>query len=644
MRFRGLVITLEIVASVALRIRDCCRATQGLQALVLRTISGILGLVLVLLPITQATSADQVVGSGPPTGLDIERFKPTLDTQGVILTEGGQGERAGEIDLGLYLHYSHNPLIANRNKHLYLELVKDRLSAEFSFAMGITDWLTMGLAIPVTFYQTGTLLDKTSNENLGLASAALGDIRVVPKVTLLRETKYGISLALVVPISLPSGDERAFLGGNAVTGAPTVALSRHFFSDRLLVAGNLGFWLRKAASYQDLDTSHELFYHLGASFRFVNHWLVMGEASGASKLTDLFTNKPQEVSLEWLLGLRYQGPKDLNFTLGGAVGTLAGWGTPNFRVFLGLMWAPRSHDRDGDSVEDQLDRCPDEKGSPENQGCPWPDSDQDGVPDHVDRCPNEAGPAENNGCPWPDTDRDGLTDNIDKCPTEPGPEDNQGCPWPDTDGDGVTDNVDKCPNEAGPAENSGCPWPDTDGDGVTDNIDKCPTEPGPKENQGCPWPDADGDGVTDNVDACPSEPGPKENQGCPVQRKVLVIIKAEKIEILQKVHFQTGKAVIMPDSFGLLDQVAQVLATHENIKQVRIEGHTDAQGSDVLNLKLSQNRAEAVRTYLIKKGQIVPERLIPVGYGKTKPIASNATEKGREQNRRVEFMIVEPGN
>jgi outer membrane protein OmpA-like peptidoglycan-associated protein len=202
--------------------------------------------------------------------------------------------------------------------------------------------------------------------------------------------------------------------------------------------------------------------------------------------------------------------------------------------------------------------------------------------------------------------------------------------------------VDKCPNEPGPKENDGCPWPDADKDGVPDMVDKCPNVPGPAENDGCPWPDADGDGVPDYMDNCPNEPGPPENQGCPIQRKALVIIRAEKIEILQKVHFQTGKAMILKDSYALLDQVAQVLATHENIKQVRIEGHTDAVGSDVLNLKLSQARADAVRNYLIKKG-LAPERIVSVGYGKAKPIASNATEKGREENRRVEFMIAEPG-
>jgi len=121
---------------------------------------------------------------------------------------------------------------------------------------------------------------------------------------------------------------------------------------------------------------------------------------------------------------------------------------------------------------------------------------------------------------------------------------------------------------------------------------------------------------------------------------VLILVKEEKIEILQKVHFATGKAEIMKDSFALLDQVYLAIKTHENIKKIRVEGHTDSQGPAAFNLKLSQDRANAVRDYLVKRG-IAPERLEAVGFGLEKPIADNKTAKGREANRRVEFMIAE---
>jgi outer membrane protein OmpA-like peptidoglycan-associated protein len=118
-----------------------------------------------------------------------------------------------------------------------------------------------------------------------------------------------------------------------------------------------------------------------------------------------------------------------------------------------------------------------------------------------------------------------------------------------------------------------------------------------------------------------------------------VVLKDDKIELNEKVNFETGKAKLLPASETLLDQVAKVLADHPEILKIRIEGHTDGQGGAAYNMTLSNNRAKAVRQYLIKKG-IDGKRLEAKGFGKTKPIGDNKTEEGREQNRRVELHIV----
>ena len=118
-----------------------------------------------------------------------------------------------------------------------------------------------------------------------------------------------------------------------------------------------------------------------------------------------------------------------------------------------------------------------------------------------------------------------------------------------------------------------------------------------------------------------------------------VEVKDEKIELNEKVNFETGKAKLLPASETLLDEVAKVLSDHPEIQKIRIEGHTDGQGGAGYNLTLSNNRAKAVRAYLISKG-IDGKRLESKGFGKTKPIADNKTEEGREQNRRVELRIV----
>ncbi len=236
-----------------------------------------------------------------------------------------------------------------------------------------------------------------------------------------------------------------------------------------------------------------------------------------------------------------------------------------------------------------------------------------------------------------DSDGDGLFDDEDACPLEPGPISNKGCPLKDSDGDGLNDDVDQCPADPGPPSNHGCPIKDTDGDGVLDPDDACPNDPGPASNKGCPVKDRDGDTVPDDVDQCPDVPGDPTNNGCP--RKTLVVLKDDHIEIKQQVHFATAKSKILADSFELLNQVASVLKSNPAL-HVRIEGHTDNVGGATKNMKLSEGRAKAVRDYLVGNGSIEPDRLEAIGYGPSKPISSNATAKGRAQNRRVEFNLV----
>jgi len=179
---------------------------------------------------------------------------------------------------------------------------------------------------------------------------------------------------------------------------------------------------------------------------------------------------------------------------------------------------------------------------------------------------------------------------------------------------------------------------DTDGDGVMDSADVCADRPGPVENRGCPDTDNDGDGVVDRLDNCPDEKGTVKNHGC--KRKQLVVITRTRLEILDKVYFKRAKAKIQRRSNRLLNNVAAVLAAHPEIKKIRVEGHTDNEGDDAANKALSQNRAQAVVDYLIKRG-IASSRLEAAGFGEENPIESNDTKEGRASNRRVEFNIAD---
>jgi outer membrane protein OmpA-like peptidoglycan-associated protein len=118
------------------------------------------------------------------------------------------------------------------------------------------------------------------------------------------------------------------------------------------------------------------------------------------------------------------------------------------------------------------------------------------------------------------------------------------------------------------------------------------------------------------------------------------MLKAGTVITLEGIEFEFGKAIIKPESSPVLDEAAAILTNHPEI-EVEIQGHTDSIGTDQANLKLSQKRAEAVREYLIDVHMIEPVRMIPIGYGETKPIADNGTDQGRAKNRRVDFLILE---
>ncbi len=121
-----------------------------------------------------------------------------------------------------------------------------------------------------------------------------------------------------------------------------------------------------------------------------------------------------------------------------------------------------------------------------------------------------------------------------------------------------------------------------------------------------------------------------------------VVLTASSIEIKDKVQFEFGKAELLEVSFPLLNDVAAMLKDNPQIESLQVEGHTDAVGSAASNRKLSTERAEAVRAYLVKQG-IAKGRLVAKGFGPDKPVASNDDDAGREQNRRVEFNILKQG-
>ena len=147
-------------------------------------------------------------------------------------------------------------------------------------------------------------------------------------------------------------------------------------------------------------------------------------------------------------------------------------------------------------------------------------------------------------------------------------------------------------------------------------------------------PDTDGDGTSDEDDKCVTIPGPADNLGCPV---ITEEVKKKVNTAAKNILFVTGSAKLQASSNKGLNEVAQIMKDNPAIS-LSIDGHTDNVGSDELNQKLSDNRAAAVKSYLVSKG-IGASRITSSGHGETMPIADNTTAAGRQQNRRSEMTL-----
>jgi len=203
----------------------------------------------------------------------------------------------------------------------------------------------------------------------------------------------------------------------------------------------------------------------------------------------------------------------------------------------------------------------------------------------------------------------------------------------DTDGDGVSDLYDRCPEVKGLAAKDGCPDVDTDEDGILDSKDRCPYLPAPGTPDGCPNPDIDNDGVLNTADKCPNVHGLMSNNGCPGEPKPTIIIP------ISNVYFDVNKSNIKPQYLKTLNDNSEIMKSSPD-RKFNIVGHTDNSGTETYNQKLSENRANAVRDYLIRRG-VSAENLIIEYRSYSDPASSNNTQQGRALNRRVS---IEPIN
>ncbi|SDE10911.1 Outer membrane protein OmpA [Myxococcus virescens] len=545
--------------------------------------------------------------------IDVQQYKPGPSSKDILGVQSAQVHSHLGWNVGVSVNYADKPLnfMDPRSGRFITALVRSQVGVDLMGSVGLFDRFELGVLLPVTLQrsQAAPMVDPSFAQGVG--SGGIGDLRLVPKARLLEEGSFG--LALTVPVVLPTGGGSDFLGSSGVGVQPRLVAE---YGERFRVAANVGVDFREKQQLRNLNLGNAVSYGVGAELPFTVSEVPLALAATLVGAVNLEQQDTEERPLELLAALKYRALGGFSAHVGGGPGLTRGYGTPGFRLLAGFSYSPEPSrepkqaapvDTDGDGILDIDDACPtepeDKDGFQDEDGCPDPDNDADGIPDTADTCPNE--PETVNG-------------------------------FEDTDG---------CPDVAPPP-----PPVDTDGDGIMDPDDRCPNAPedkdGFQDEDGCPDPDNDRDGIPDAEDKCPNEPetinGFQDEDGCPDKGKVKVLVEGERIVILEKVYFATGKDVILARSFPLLKQVAAVLRANPQVELVRIEGHTDDQGNDAKNLDLSQRRANNVRAFLVKEG-IAEGRMEAVGYGETKPVDTNKTAKGRENNRRVGFTILRVG-
>ena len=543
-------------------------------------------------------------------GVELDLLEPTPFADAGVVTDTAQRYEQWGYSAQLTVHYALNPLVWRYPNNSVSLAVSHTLYMYVMGHVAVLPWLSIGGGLPVELLFTPVDLR-------GIApapGAGVGDLKLSVKATFLDQYRHFLNLGIAVDFSLPTSGGKAYLGSTTVGAYPRLVVSRRF--SIVEVALNFGARLRVGREVAGSMVASQLAYNV--MLRLLLPWRagptsyeIAAELWGLTSAVRPFAREGENV-VEWLASLRVGLFDNFYMTASVGGGLIAGYGSPDMRAMLGLAWAPREMDRDGDGIVDRKDSCPDQaetmNGIDDWDGCPEADRDRDGIPDIVDKCP-------------------------DRRETRNGYKDEDGCP-------------DKRPKKCKPLVVYDADENDEPDEKPADD-EACPEPPPPPPPKDAPPPkDRDRDGVSDTDDKCPDEPeninGNNDDDGCPDEGQgVTVFVSKQKINILEKINFETASAVIKPESFTILDQVSQQLRAHPEVKTLRIEGHTDSVGADDYNMRLSQARAESVKKYLTEKGRIAPERLIAKGYGETRPIASNTTPRGKAQNRRVEFLIVE---
>ena len=555
------------------------------------------------------------------TGLRVQQFEPDSNGLGYFTAESARTGTLGRVIFGLHFNYASGVLGTWNGDELQSWAVERQLGVDLGVGMGF-DVVDVVVRIPFAPYQTGT---GVAGAEFGVA--AFGDIVVTPKVRIMNPDARPVGLAVALPVSFPSGNAGALYGDVGMTVTPTAVAEVR--TGPLDAAVNLGVVARKKSTIQGLDVGSQFLYRLAVRVRPVPVFGLQAELWGVAG-----GNNVAASPANWLGGLYVNTDKGLVVRAGVGTGIGAGYGAPKLRVVFGIGGcrpAPSEKDADGDGINTRRDDCPEQAedldGFEDADGCPDPDNDGDGVLDEFDECPRE----------WEDDN--GIEDG-DGCPDgepvaeEPPPAEESApvyAPRAETEEPETLPDLDDA--DAGGDWMTGEVYDDYDagGDWLTSDLEEDIDWGGLEEADA----DVDWDDSGDDLGALPAEePPPPPTVQWDGGGLVAYDDATGDLQLLQQVVFQEGTANLSPDSFAVLNRVADLLLARPDIGRVEIQGHTAEHDSATSNRVLAQHRGETVAKYMLNRG-VEPSRLIVVGYGDARPADDPA-----QASQRIEFHVL----
>ena len=404
-----------------------------------------------LLALAAAWLPALAVAADPVPSLDLRGFHAPTDPGSGLSVQPAEAPATGEWNAGLFTSYAYRPVTLQKapGNAVPLDVIAHQVSSDLVLGVGLWRRIHVGLDLPVVLYQTGDTPTAAALAAVGsyqVPRQAFGDLGLDARFTLVRPTGGslgGFALALHERVSIPTGDTASFMG-EGVAGSETRLLAEYHVS-AVGIHAAAGFRARGHSEAFACGTEvsgcptrfgNEIPFGLGVSV--LPQKLGLDDAGRMTWFLEMnghlpagpiapFKSTPAS-SLQADAAIRVALGHDVSLLAAVQAGFL-GLGDAPVRGVVAISWAPRSHDRDGDGIPDEIDHCPDLPedfdGFQDHDGCPELDNDGDGIPDRVDLCPNEPedfdGYQDADGCPDPDNDGDRIPDVEDACPNEPGP-------------------------------------------------------------------------------------------------------------------------------------------------------------------------------------------------------------------------------